>query len=111
MRGMPLDQGWRTVVRFVVRFSIAGFAVGIFSALGVSSKEPGILTEFLLFCPAMWFVPHYSWRDAPWWLLFILVPIVNSALYAMLGAAIGALFAGLTSKPSSGTSVNRKPDH
>jgi hypothetical protein len=93
---MPLDKGWRIVIRFALMGLAAGFTVGTFAALASHSNA---LVLLILFCPAMRFPPHFPWADAPIWLLFTVIPIVNGVLYAIVGVIVGALIAGLTGEP------------
>jgi hypothetical protein len=90
---MQLDRGWR----IILRFAVTGFVATLVGALNFNLGGPGAVTGLLMFfSPGMWFLPVVPRGEAlAVCLSLTFFPIVSGLSYAL----VGALIAGLTTKP------------
>jgi S-formylglutathione hydrolase FrmB len=93
IHAMPLDRGWR----IVVRFAIIGFSIGSLAAFLIATYVPGLFaTVFVIVCPGMLLTYPEMWVVGWGKLLNLsMVVVVNTVIYTI----VGAIIAGLTTKP------------
>jgi hypothetical protein len=92
---MALDRGWI----LIVRCAVTGFALAMTAAICMVVRAPAITGLLMVFSPGIWFFPELAFGDTfESWFLFGIAPVVNGALYALVGAVIAGLRRP-TSKP------------